>query len=328
MKLFYYLFLLLGGHSLLVAQQPVCKINSVNRVDPFCTTCSNLISPDGLISGELRLEIANGGNRTVTLPFSCGTEGQGELRLGDLDIVIVSPNNILIIGSSTSAYTVDPSAVNATVSRSTNNATVQYNGTTYVTSSGNDNFDQAQPAIRAAANAAPIELLSWTATPHPTGVALAWASASEVDNDFYTIEHSTDGSTFRELTRVPGSAASEQVIAYGYLHLAPGTGSHYYRLAQQDFDGTRTTFDVLAVTVGAEAAAASVSPNPARAGTTITLGSLAANNDVSLLRIDGSLIAHYPAASRDLPQITLPADLPAGSYLVRTGAEVSRLLVR
>ena len=324
------------GSMVALHAQGDCLLSNANN---FCSTCNvgggtDIVSPDGLISGTLQLNLTGGTNaRFFSLPFSCPGEGTGELRLGALTVVFVQNNNRFTIPRDNLGgdYPIDPSAVGFTlVGRSSGTSTFVYKGELYTKDSGANinTLAQGEDLVRADAAAAPIELLSWTATPQSTGVALAWASASEVDNDFYTIEHSTDGSTFRELTRIPGSAASEQVIAYGYLHMAPGIGTHYYRLAQQDLDGTRTTFDVLAVTVGTEAAATSVSPNPARAGTTVTLGSLVANDDISLLRIDGSLVAHYPAASRDLPQVTLPADLPAGIYLVRMGAEVSRLLVR
>ena len=45
----------------------------------------------------------------------------------------------------------------------------------------------------------PIELISFTGTLADGQVELAWATAAEINNDYFTIERSTNGMTFTEL---------------------------------------------------------------------------------------------------------------------------------
>ncbi|MEZ4739330.1 MAG: hypothetical protein R2818_08210 [Flavobacteriales bacterium] len=48
----------------------------------------------------------------------------------------------------------------------------------------------------------PIELVSFTASPGTNAVDLEWSTASETDNDHFTVERSTDGTTFQDLLHV------------------------------------------------------------------------------------------------------------------------------
>jgi len=51
-------------------------------------------------------------------------------------------------------------------------------------------------------NPLPIELLYFTATPNNKHVNLNWATSSEVNNDYYTIEKSRDGINFEFVTNI------------------------------------------------------------------------------------------------------------------------------
>ncbi|WP_420461367.1 hypothetical protein [Neolewinella sp.] len=317
------LIVLLAGSIAAVAQTiTTCTVDRSNF--DICGLCPGNISATGVLQGTFRFNLQKG--VTFTFPSTCGTgENQRELSLGAATFEI----NTSINGNRTVAllsdFPIDPSATSFEVRATTasGNGSFVYNGTSYSRSQ----LPQATSEVRAAAAAAPIELLSWTATPQVANILLQWSSITEMDNDFYTIEYSEDGITFLELTRVAGSASSDQLLTYDYTHIAPGPGTHYYRLAQQDLDGSRTTFDVLAVKLDGQASTNALFPNPASAGQLITLSNIT-TADISLLRADGSLVARFPTPDREAPQFTLPAELPAGVYLVRQGALMSRLLVR
>ena len=329
MKQFYLLLLLSSvlSTTIVAQERPSCQVfgSSTLPGNSLCDACPQNITSTGVITGDINFFL--GKDDVYAIPLECDPgEGQTVLSLGDATFTIFPtqgnnrgtldiPGNILI----------DPSAVDFLVQTNTDrgNVTVTF-GT--LTADRND-LPALTSLIQSSAEAAPIELLSWTATPEGNFVTLTWSSAMELNNDFYGIEHSTDGVSFSEITRIPGRDLSIEQLNYSFTHTTPSAGTNYYRLTQTDLDGTRTTFDVLTVaaTVGA---AATLSPNPATAGTQVSVWNVTADTDISLLRIDGSLVAQYPAASRDLPQLALPADLPAGVYLVRAGEQVSRLLVR
>lgn len=329
MKQIYLLLLLSSVLSVtLVAQErPRCQVigSSTLPGNSLCDECPQNITSTGVITGDINFFL--GKDDVFAIPLECDPgEGQTVLSLGDATFTIFPtqgnnrgtldiPGNILI----------DPSAVDFVVQTNANtgNVTVTFGTLT----AGRNDLPALTSLIQSSAEAAPIELLSWAATPANNSVTLTWSSAMELNNDFYGIEHSTNGASFTEITRVPGRDLSIEQLDYSYTHTAPTAGTNYYRLTQTDLDGTRTVFNVLTVTATG-GAAATLSPNPANAGTQVNLWNVSTDTDISLLRIDGSLVARYPAASRSLPQLALPADLPAGVYLVRAGEQVSRLLVR
>jgi Domain of unknown function (DUF3244) len=68
-------------------------------------------------------------------------------------------------------------------------------------------------------------------------VELTWATATEINNDFFTIERSTDGRTFEEIAIIPGNGNTTEVSKYIHMDKNPERGLNYYRLKQTDYDG-------------------------------------------------------------------------------------------
>ena len=83
----------------------------------------------------------------------------------------------------------------------------------------------------------PIELIFFKATPSGNGVDLLWATASETDNDFFTIERTSDLVEWEIVTTVAGAGNSEERIDYMARDEVPFEGVSFYRLKQTDFDG-------------------------------------------------------------------------------------------
>lgn len=84
----------------------------------------------------------------------------------------------------------------------------------------------------------PIELLYFRANLVGNEyVQLEFATSSESNNDFFTIQKSPNGSTFSDVARVDGAKNSNKLITYKTTDLNPLPGQSYYRLKQTDFDG-------------------------------------------------------------------------------------------
>ncbi len=109
----------------------------------------------------------------------------------------------------------------------------------------------------------PIELGSFTARPENQSVHLDWVTASEQDNDFFTVERSVDGQVFESVARVLGAGNSLSEIAYNAIDEDPYIGRSYYRLKQTDFDGESAFSNVVPVEVGERLA---LFPNPLASG--------------------------------------------------------------
>ena len=85
-------------------------------------------------------------------------------------------------------------------------------------------------------NPLPIQLKSFEAKPMANKVDIQWVTASELNNDYFTLERSSDGQEFAEVVRIPGKGTKQTESSYDFLDDRPIIGRSYYRLKQTDFD--------------------------------------------------------------------------------------------
>ena len=92
----------------------------------------------------------------------------------------------------------------------------------------------------------PIELTSFTATATEYGYTFNWVTASEVENDYFTLEYSTDGVDFSEIDYVHGAGTTSETSEYEYRwDKAPEFDVVYFRLKQTDYNGEYSYSDVI-----------------------------------------------------------------------------------
>lgn len=102
-------------------------------------------------------------------------------------------------------------------------------------------------------NPLPIQLLKFTAFYNGNDVDLNWETASEINNDFFTVERSVDGTQFSEIGRVDGAGNSDHFIPYHSKDRTPFMGQSYYRLKQTDFNGNYTYSNLAPILIQEEA---------------------------------------------------------------------------
>jgi subtilisin-like proprotein convertase family protein len=86
----------------------------------------------------------------------------------------------------------------------------------------------------------PIELVSFEGEIINRTNVLQWQSLTELNNDYYILERSTDGQNWEEITRIQGAGQSTELRDYSYSDVDFEETINYYRLSQVDFDGKRT----------------------------------------------------------------------------------------
>jgi len=96
-------------------------------------------------------------------------------------------------------------------------------------------------------SALPVELLEFKGTPERQIVNLDWSTASELNNDYFVVEHSLTGERFTEVGMVNGNGTTQELSRYNFDHKNPVDGNNYYRLKQTDFDGAFEYSDVILV---------------------------------------------------------------------------------
>ena len=110
----------------------------------------------------------------------------------------------------------------------------------------------------------PVELLSFEAKPYKDQeVVCNWTTATELNNDFFTVERSSDGRNFEKVGTVKGAGNSTQQHDYKFIDTKPYRGVSFYRLKQTDYNGKSETFEKVAVNLSLPATPISVYPVPA-----------------------------------------------------------------
>jgi hypothetical protein len=116
-------------------------------------------------------------------------------------------------------------------------------GVSSVTASGINEYSPFVLVLKK--NTLPVELLLFNATCKDSKSKINWATASETNNDFFTLEKSHDANLFENLTTIPGAGNSNSYSSYTYTDFSPYSDITYYRLKQTDFNGTSTYSDII-----------------------------------------------------------------------------------
>ena len=93
----------------------------------------------------------------------------------------------------------------------------------------------------------PIDLIYFRAQNEDKSVDLFWETATETNNDFFTIERSLDGINFESIANIKGAENSSIALTYQFTDTNPLSGTSYYRLKQTDYDGQSESFNSVAV---------------------------------------------------------------------------------
>jgi hypothetical protein len=110
----------------------------------------------------------------------------------------------------------------------------------------------------------PVEFVYVEAKQIGSSVTIAWATASELNNDYFTVEHSADGKQFTVIGTVKGAGDSQQTLTYSFTDPTPATGINFYRVKQTDFDGAFDFSEVVAARFSIQnGQPLTLSPNPA-----------------------------------------------------------------
>ncbi|MET4107701.1 hypothetical protein [Hymenobacter sp. UYP22] len=185
----------------------------------------------------------------------------------------------------------------------------------------------------------PVTLTHFGAQRQATGaVQLTWATAQEMGARRFQVQRSADGRRFQTVATQAAAGTSTQARQYQALDATAPATQLYYRLQQQDQDGTLHYSSVVAVgQLGATVlpAALTVAPNPAGPTQPLTLTVTArAGQALTLQLLDNAGRQLYAQPLRpetdhaSLP-VQLPATLPAGTYLLRlTGPGAAPLHTR
>ncbi len=178
----------------------------------------------------------------------------------------------------------------------------------------------------------PVSLIEFSAKAEGQVVSLKWATASELNFDYFSIERSTDGVSFLEIGQVVGHGTTDERHDYSFVDNNPLNVKLYYRLKTVDFDDYEEYFNIAIVDFGGTRQV-SVYPNPVADGKLNVQFNFIPGKatQVQITDMMGAQKVSYDIESTD-SQFYLPINLEPGTYIIRLRSDdfnsVSRFMVK
>lgn len=170
------------------------------------------------------------------------------------------------------------------------------------------------------ANPLPVEIVRLEGECQGDRVEIMWTTATESNNDYFTIEKSTDGLVWDAIGTIQGAGTSVSSIDYSFIDPNPTTLA-YYRLIQTDYDGTTSTSNIIAA--GCEGSGGTQIVNVWDDGSTVTLvvnSTDLSEYDLTLTDAQGKELVTRPSQviNEGITNLTFEKGLLAtGVYVVR-----------
>lgn len=163
----------------------------------------------------------------------------------------------------------------------------------------------------------PIELLFFKVKQTDNGHLLEWATASELNFNYFSVERSIDGVNFREIEQVKGYGNTNERKDYSFENRNALLGKNYYRLKSVDFDGFSEYSRVVLMECEGEKTFV-IAPNPSEGSSINFLMNFvpAENTYVTIFDNSGTVIGVY--RPRDSFQaIAFENNLTSGLYFAK-----------
>ena len=199
---------------------------------------------------------------------------------------------------------------------------------TVVTSAAVTSFSPFTLASTTSDNPLPITLLNFDAVLNGDQVDLKWETAAEINNDYFTVERSSDGVNFEPIGRIDGKGNYNGLSEYIMTDFNPLQGVSYYRLKQTDFDGKFEYSDIISITYSLNTPAINSNmrlyPNPANNGSDVKLEMTGMPVDKEVLVVVSNVLGQQMYSKVILTDnngnIIYAVDpynqLPAGTYII------------
>lgn len=152
----------------------------------------------------------------------------------------------------TGAVTIQSTAVGVTVDCTDHDADVNNefcNGVQYVEYRGLTGFSGGTGAAGAGPGGSPlpIELIEFSGENKGDYNEIYWSTATEINNDYFELLHSTNGTDFEVIAQIQGAGNSTSLLNYHHKHYEFINGVNYYRLKNVDYDGSYQLSSIIGI---------------------------------------------------------------------------------
>lgn len=141
----------------------------------------------------------------------------------------------------------------------------------------------------------PVELVSFHADCKDEAIELKWQTASEINNHYFSIERSENGSGWKTIGTKPGFGNSTQMNSYSFYDTLKSMQICYYRLKQIDFDGCSKYSAIISNNCMTEFGEFTLSPNPTTGD--VIIGNTGTFSEIRVTDVTGRLIMRTTQSS-------------------------------
>ena len=187
-------------------------------------------------------------------------------------------------------------------------------------SSGNDqgitsteNCIQSKQVCLITNTGLPSSLISFEGSPFDTYNFLEWRTASEAFQEYYQLDHSTDGQNWNTLTTIPANGNDEETSSYQYVDSLPISQIMYYRLTKYDGNNAQMYSKQLSIK-STDDPRVIIFPNPTDADVIVRCLSPHDYTLIELLDSNGKYLFSIPLEADGNTKLSLP-DGPGNFYI-------------
>ncbi len=168
----------------------------------------------------------------------------------------------------------------------------------------------------------PVELLYFKEICRTDGTHLLWATQSESNNNFFTIEISHDGLNWKKVTIVKGAGNSNAQKQYEYVYSEIHSKGIYFQLSQTDYDGSSVKLSMVTSQCDEDMEDILVFPNPFSEAIKIEVQHKISNTlQLNILNVKGQYLMGFQWKGDDLDQNPVlminTAFLNPGTYILQ-----------
>lgn len=160
--------------------------------------------------------------------------------------------------------------------------------------------------------ALPVSFINFSGSVVNGDIKLQWATANEINNNYFEIESSTNGRNFRVSGKINASAGTVNTNTYNFTDRKPSKGLHYYRIKQTDKNGNYSYSKTIKLEITSGINVLTVTPNPVRDICTITLPNEMPGTVLMLYDAQGRIVKRQ--AVQGLQQTLQLTGFSAGNY--------------
>ncbi len=148
-------------------------------------------------------------------------------------------------------------------------------------------------------------------------VSVNWITATELNNDYFNIERSSDGRDFKSIGQVKGEGTKNTVSKYRFLDESPLSKVAYYRIKQMDYDGEFAYSSVVVLNPEIALQKVRLQPNPASVQLNINWDSgIKDEVTIQLTDLTGVVLLSETISGSDNSHVINTSAMNNGLYLV------------